>query len=141
MDEEKKPAETIITGVVKGRPFILTILCLIAFVYFFLLSALFFAGLLYSGWVTAVMNQYLPTDGYTQTQMMLIFGSGFLLHGFGIAGIVLIWRLRTIGYYFLGISCLIIAGYQLSNPDTAVSSTAIYIVFIFLFGLFYKRLH
>jgi hypothetical protein len=126
---------------VRTRPLVLTLLCLISFVYFGLLSLLFMAGLFNSAWITSVTNQYLSPADLTKVQTLFFFGAGFILHGFGFTGVLLIWNLRRKGYYFLGISCLLIATYQLLNPLTAISSTATYIILLLLFGLFFKRFH
>jgi hypothetical protein len=140
MDEEIKPIEQGQPGPVKSRPVFLTALCLFSFVYFGLLTLLLFLGLFNSGWITGVMNQYLETAGYTKMQTIIVFGAGFLLHGLGFTGILLIWNLRKTGYYLLGLSCLVIAAYQLLNPMTAITSTAAYIIFILLFGIFFNSL-
>jgi len=123
------------------RPLLLSALCLFFFVFYGLLSLLFLAGLFNSGWITDVMNQYLPEKNYGRGQTMLFFLAGSALHITALSGSVLIWRLSRIGYYLLGTSCLLIAAYQLLNPATALSSTAIYIAALVLFGLFYHRLN
>jgi hypothetical protein len=125
----------------RSRSFLLSVLCLFSFAAFGLLSLLFLAGLFNAGWITEVMNQYLPEKGQSRGQTLLFFLAGSGLHGAALAGSILIWRLRRAGYYLLGLSCLLIAAYQLFNPATAVSSTALYIAALFLFGLFYHRLH
>ncbi|MCX6266251.1 MAG: hypothetical protein NTW16_02690 [Bacteroidetes bacterium] len=141
MAEEINPKETCDVNQTFPRPFLLTVLCLISLVYFLLLTIFFTAGLFNAGWITSVMNQYVSGGNLTKTQTVLVFGSGFFLHGLAFAGVILIWNLRKIGYYFLGISCLIAASYQLINPLTAVTPTAIYIGLILVFGFFYRRLH
>jgi hypothetical protein len=141
MIEETGQAEVAPTAVIKPRPLLLSLLCVCCFVYFFVLTILFILGIFNTGWITHVMNQYLSTDGQTNLQTGLILGSGFVLHGVAFAGIWLIWKLRKTGYYFLGVSCLIICAIQLLLPSTAITSTAVYIVITFLFGLFYNRLH
>ena len=141
MEEEVKLNETNTPNPVRSRPVILSVLCLFSFIYFGLLSLLFLAGLFKAGWIAGVMNQYLSTGAYTKTQTLLIFAAGFSLHGLAFAGIILILRLRIIGYYFLGLSSLVLATYQLTNPSTSITPTAFYIILILLFGIFYKRLH
>ncbi len=130
-----EPAKT------RRRPVLLTMLCLVSFVYFGILSLLFLAGMFNSGWITGVTNHYIATGGFTVTQTLLTFSAGFLLHGFAFTGVLLLWKMRRIGYYFLGISCLLIATWQLFNPSTPIVSVAIYIILVFLFGLFYRAPH
>jgi hypothetical protein len=141
MDEETNVIEPKEIEQVMRRPLLLSVLCLISFVYFALLSLICLAGLLYSGWITRVTMQYLPTEEFTKAQILLFFGAGFALHGLAFAGGFLIWKLRKTGFYMLGISCLIIAAIQLLIPFTAIASTALYVIFLFLFGFFYRRMH
>jgi hypothetical protein len=141
MDEEKKTNEPPKTEPVRPRPVPLTALCLISFVYFAILSLFCLAGLFYSGWITRVTLQYLPMEEYTKTHTLLVSGAGFFLHGLAFTGVLLIWKLRKTGYYMLGLSCLIIAAIQLLIPSTAITSTAIYVIFLLLFGIFFRRMH
>lgn len=125
----------------ENRPVFLTILCLSTFVFFAIVSVLSLAGIFYSDWITGVTNKYLPEDKYSNAEFRILFISGFLLHAMALSGTILIWRLKRIGYYFTAISCLIIACYQLFNTTTAITSTATYVILIFLFGIFYKQLN
>jgi hypothetical protein len=125
----------------KSRPILLSLLCMVSFVFFFMFSMLFLAGMLKAEWITGVTNQYLLADHTTRSHTMLVFGAGFLLHAAAFTGTVFIWNLRKSGYYILGISCLTVASYQLFNPLTVIASTAIYIVLILSFGIFFKRLN
>ncbi len=142
MGDEIKAIRTIRkTGPVKHRPVFLTALCLFSFIWFGLMTLLFFAGLFYSNWIAGVTSQYLSAGGYSHGDALLFFGAGFLLHGLSFTGILLIWNLRRTGYYFLGLSCLVIAAYQLMSPSSTIIPTAIYIIFILIFGLFFNTLH
>jgi hypothetical protein len=141
MDTEAESPETSKAFLPRPRPVILTTFCIFSFVFFGLLCLFFLAGLFNTGWITKVINQYVATGEWTIAQIMLICGGGFLLHGLAFTGVILIWNLRKKGYYFLGISCLIIAIYQLVNPSMAITSTAIYIMIIIFFGLFFRRLN
>ena len=140
MNEEIKPVEAGIIPAFKPRPLLLTILCLASFAFFAILTLIFLAGLFNSGWIMRVTNLYLPAENYSRTQVILVFGSGFLLHALAFTGTLLIWNLRKAGYYFLAVSCLIIAAYQLLIPLTAITSTAIYVFWILVFGIFYNRM-
>jgi hypothetical protein len=141
MDTEIKPNENSEPLKIRPRPVILTVLCLFSFVYFALLSLLFLLGLINTGWIVKVTNQYLSTGDSSKSQTFFIFFAGLLLHGLAFTGILLIWNLRKTGYYLLGISCLVIATYQLVNPVAAITSTAVYVIILFLFGLFFRRMH
>ncbi len=124
----------------KTRPVILSVLCLFSFVFLALFSLLFLAGLLNAGWITTVTNQYLASSDFTKTQTFFILGSGFLLHGIAFAGVLMIWKLRKTGYYMVTVCFLILALIQTLFPEISVTVTALYIVIIILFGLFFSRL-
>ena len=140
MNEEIKPVKIPNTGQEKFRPVLLSVLCFFSFVFFAVLSVLFFIGLFYSGWITSVSNQYIPHEAVSKSHIFIILLAGFLLHFMAFTGSVLIWNLHKTGYYILGFSCLIIAGYQTLQPQITVTTTAIYIVLLLLFGLFFRRL-
>ncbi|MEI7724900.1 MAG: hypothetical protein WCK09_07330 [Bacteroidota bacterium] len=141
MDEEIKTGEIIQTSAIKSRPVILTMLCLFSFVYLFLLTALFLAGLFNAGWITKVTNQYLASADFTKAQTTLIFGAGFLLHGLAFTGVLFIWNLRKKGYYLFTVVCLMIALLQTLLPDISVTTTAVYIIMIIIYGIFFTRYH
>ncbi|MEI6435717.1 MAG: hypothetical protein WCP32_12790 [Bacteroidota bacterium] len=123
------------------RPVLLTVLCLAAFMFFAILSVLFFTGIIYSEWITGVTDQYIPENKYSTSQFRVLFVSGFLLHALAFVGVILIWRLIKTGYYLLGISSLVIASYQLFQPGFTVASTSVYIFLLICFGMFYKWFH
>jgi hypothetical protein len=139
--EETAPVENLPAAAPPARPFLLTLLCLPAFTFFTLLSLVYIAVLVRAGWITEVTNKYLGTSGESVARNVLMFGGGFLLHGLAVAGVILMWRIRKTGYYLLGGSCIVISVFQLFNPRAEVVSTAVYMGFLLLFGLFFRRLH
>ena len=138
--EQAKPIPIEPSKTPQKRPLLLSILCLFSFVYFSILSTLFLLAIFYSGSVTEVVNLYTPGDNLSRGQIILVFLAGFLVHAMAFAGTVLIWSLRKIGYYFLGISCLVISSYQLFQPQFTVTSLSVYFFMIISFGLFFRRL-
>lgn len=138
MDEETKPKESSETETFRTRSMLLTMLCLGSFVYFGIISLIFLAALFNTGRIAVVMNQYIPPGADSKSQVLFATITGFALHGLAFYGILRIWKLRKTGYYLLGVSCLVMASYQLLNPAAAVASAAIYIIFIILFGIFYR---
>jgi hypothetical protein len=133
-----KPAKT---GPVKTRPVLMTVLCLFSFVFFAIMAVLFFAGIFWSDWITSVTNQYAPPGLYALSTIRLIFTGGFLLHALALSGSILLWNLRKEGYYLLALSCILIASFQLIQPQIAVTTTAVYILLLLMFGIFFRRLH
>lgn len=140
MDDKTPVAEPVLKKDSK-RPFVLSILCMFSFVYFGIISLLFFLSLIYSGWITEVVNKYMEDKDYTTVQVVGIALAGFLLHGFSFAGCIRMWYMKRSGYLIFGISTLIIAVYQLFQDQIHVLETVIYIGLIILFGLFYRKLH
>ncbi len=123
------------------RPPFLSVICIFSFVYFLLLFILFLIALFVSGWIAEVTLSYLPEEELTKSQVIFLLFSASILHGTAFIGILGIWKLKRWGYFLLGIPCLIIASYQLFQPQIAITSTGIYIFLIVLFGLFFRKLH
>ena len=138
--EPTRHIENIIPGDSKSRPVVLSILCLFGFVYFTLLSLLFILAIFYSGWITEVTNKYMPAEAVTRSRVLLVFITGALLHAVAFAGLILIWNRRKMGYFLLGIPCFAIAAWHLFQSQISISSTLVYIIFIIVFGLYYRRL-
>ena len=139
MKDEIRPIKTPKINPVNSRPFFLTLISLFSWVFFGLLSILFLTGIFWSAWVTRVTNHYIPSETWSVTQVRLIFAAGFLLHLLAFTGIILTWNMKKTGYYLLAISCLVIAAAQSLQPQIAASATALYILFILAFGIFYRK--
>jgi len=132
--EELKP------HAVLPRTLFLSVLCLFSFVYFLLIFFLFLIALFYSGWISEVVITYLPSEGFTKIQIILLLLAGLLLHGTAFTGTVFLWKLKKMGYFLLALPCFIMAVFQLIQPRIGVAFTGVYILVIILFGLFYRRL-
>jgi hypothetical protein len=122
------------------RPVLLSLLCLTGFVYFLVLSVLLVIAVFYSGWISEVTNKYAPVRLVSPSKLLLIFLGAALLHMVSFAGLVLIWKLKKTGYYLLSIPCFLIACYFLLLPEVSPSTVIIYILFIFAYGFYYRRL-
>ncbi|MEI7490404.1 MAG: hypothetical protein WCK92_03335 [Bacteroidota bacterium] len=121
------------------RPFFLEVLCIFGWVYFFVFSVLFLAGFFFSGWVSNAINLYTPVNRFSGIEMRLILGAYSLLFILAFTAIILIWKLRRYGYYILGVSCLLLASFHMAFPGLAFSGTIIFIAFLVLFGLYFRR--
>jgi len=122
------------------RPVLLTALCLFGMVYFLLISVILVVASFYSGWISEVTNKYAPARLIRPNMMLLIFIAAALLHMVSFAGLVMIWKLKKTGYYLLSIPSFLIACYFLILPEVSPSTVIIYIVFIFAYGFYYRRL-
>jgi len=125
---------------VAKRPFMLTVLCLFSFVFFGLISVLFLVALLYTGSITDMVLRYAPENSPARITVLFYILGGFLLHGLSLAGNILIWKMRRLGYILFGISSLIITGYQLLATQISPLTTAFYVGLILAFGFFLKKL-
>lgn len=139
MTEEIRPIKIKRPTPENSRPVLLTILCLLSFIFFLFCSLLFAVGLTQAGWISKVTNQYVSTDLFTRADIVLLLVSALVLHLIALTGVVFIWFLRKSGYYMLGTACLIVAGYQLWRPEFTVVITGTYISLVVLFGLFIKK--
>ncbi len=141
MVEEVKPVKEKKTGPSGRRPVLLTIASLFAMVFFTVIAALFGAALAGAEWIARVTNQYVQHDTWSAGEVGWLFTMGLILHLAGLTGVILIWFMKKAGYLLMGISCLIIALFQLFNPQFTVATVAAYILLILFFGLFYRRFH
>jgi hypothetical protein len=123
------------------RPVFLSVISVFAFVFYGLISLLFLLALFSSGWISEVRNHYLPEGTETKQMIILITAAGFLLHLTSLIGSINIWYRRKSGYLMLSISTLIIAVFQLFFDRISIFTTAVYICFIILFGIYYRRFH
>jgi hypothetical protein len=125
----------------KPRPVFLSVISIFAFVFYGMISILFLFALFSSGWISEVRNKYLPDGTESKQTIILITAAGFLLHLTSLIGSIYIWHRRKIGYLIFSISTLIIALFQLFSDRISIFTTAVYICFIVLFGIYYRRFH
>ena len=123
------------------RPFFLTLLCLVAFVFYGLLSGFFLSALFLSGWISEVRSKYLPESAESKSTIIIITVLGLILHLISLFGSINMWYRRKSGYLMLSVSTMIIALFQLFSDRISIFTTAVYILFIILFGIYYKRFH
>jgi hypothetical protein len=124
----------------RRRPLLLTLLSLFTWIYYGIMASLFFLALFYSGWITDVINQYIPDGSWTKTQVSLIFLCLFLCHGIAFAGIILLWNGQPAGYYLFSVPTILITLFHLFRPEISWISTAVYAILVILFGLFYRQM-
>jgi hypothetical protein len=123
------------------RPVFLSVICIFAFVFYGLISLVFLFALFSSGWISEVRNKYLPDAAESKQVIILITAAGFLLHMISFIGSINIWHRRKSGYLILSVSTLAIAIFQLFTDRISIFTTAVYICFIILFGIYYRRFH
>jgi hypothetical protein len=121
------------------RPFFLTLLCIFAGIYYFLFAALFTAGFFFSGWVTNAINMYAPVVLYSKAGVTLTLAGLSLLFILSFTGIVVMFFMRRPGYWIFGVSSLLLSAVQLFRPTLSFSGPVMFILFLILFGLYFRR--
>ena len=138
MNEHVKPAT--LQPAERKRPFLLTALCIFSFIFFGLISLLLLASLLFSGSFRELINTYVTGDPVSFGILFSLLLAMFLLTAAAFAGTFLMWRMNRKGYYLFGIPVLAICCFQLVQKEVPVFTTWILVLFLLLFGLFYKKL-
>jgi len=123
------------------RPTFLSVICIIAFVFYGLITFLFLLALFFSGWIARVRNTYIPDGTDSKLIIIAITAGGFILHLVSLIGSINIWFRRKSGYIMFSVSTLIIALFQLFSDRISVFTTSVYVCFILLFGIYYRRFH
>ncbi|MCD4698468.1 MAG: hypothetical protein K8S16_19755 [Bacteroidales bacterium] len=118
----------------------LTLLCISGFVYFGLVFILLFVLLLFSGWATSILVDYYPDNDISLTRVVITGSLVALLHATAFIGIFYLWKLKKTGYYIIMITTLLIIILPYLFGFGNWQSTLIYIVFIILLSLFFKKL-
>ena len=126
---------------ISKRPLWLSALCILSWIYYGLLAALFILVLFYTGWVTELVVQYVPDKSWVSGEVILVFLGGCLLHLIAFTGVIYMWNLHRVGYYIFTIPTLLIAAFHLFRPDISWISTAMYILLVALFGIFLRRMN
>jgi cation transport ATPase len=125
------------------RPVFLTYLCIFAFVFYGLISVSLFILIFFSGWIAGsdFQTRFLPDWVDSKQMIILVFAVASVLHLFSLIGTVKMWNRKKSGYLMFSISTLAIALFQLFTDRISIFTTAVYILFILLFGYYYRRFH
>jgi len=124
----------------KDRPFLLSTLCVFAWVSYGLMTLLLLAGILYSGYISEVFNQYLDPESRSGIPLPVWFVTGFILNATAFTGVFMIWRLRRTGFLLFTISTLLLAVMHLLRADISLAAALFYLTIIVLFGIYFRRL-
>ena len=135
--QNKPKAEPVVR---RQRPLMLTVFCLWGFVYFGLLSLLFIAGLAWSGFLRELVQKYASAGIFRHADIWWILLTATVLHLAGISATLMIWLLKKKGYFLLVLVCFSVLAIQLFLPGVGLLSPIVYLIFIIMFGLFYRLL-
>jgi hypothetical protein len=122
------------------RPVFYSALISAALLYSFMMSLLFLAGILKNKWLTNVMNDYFPERVFSYSGTLFFTIAGLAIHAISITGLILLIRLRRIGFFVFGIATvlLIIIPYLYGSGNLV--SSAIYATVYILIGIYFKKL-
>lgn len=123
----------------KGRPYLLSLICIFTFTWYFIYTLFFAAGFLFSSWVSKAMEVYSPEKGFNPNMVKASLGILSLLFIGALTGTFLMWRMSRKGYYLFGISSLGIASVQFGFPSFSFAGILVPVILIFLYGLFFRR--
>jgi len=123
-----------------ARPLILSVLCIFSWIYFGMIALVFLFAAVYSGRITGLAHQYLSERVLTKGLTLGFSLTGFFLHGASFTGVILLWNLRKTGYYFFSIPALLIVFLHLFRSDISWFATALYVLLIIAFGIYYRRM-
>lgn len=122
------------------RPFLLSVLLLALFVYSGLMSLLFLLALIYTHWLTDVVNDYLGNTEVQQQGVLLLSVAGFILHLVSLTGIIFMLRMKRIGFYLFVTAVLLIIVLPFFFGYGSIYSAIIFLLTIIFLGFFYQKL-
>jgi len=122
------------------KPFILSLLCFAVFVYSAFFILMFATGIFFRGWITRVLNDYVPERNLTSSVIMIVCFAAIVLYGLSFLGALLMWKQKMKGLLIYIISCVLIIVipylYGIGNFITVI----VFAVMTISFALFYRRL-
>lgn len=122
------------------RPFFLSILCVIVFVYSTLFILLFLSGGIFNNWITTVLNDFLNDDLYEKQFILTLSVSGLVLYSLSFISALLIWRLKRIGFYLYSLSSLALIIIPFFFNLGSWISSGILILMILSFAIYFRKL-
>jgi len=123
------------------RPFFLSILCVAIFSYSTLFFLFFLTGILFNGWITSVLNDFLTEGAVQQSSILILSIVGIFLYSMSFLGAILIWKLQRKGFYiFLFSSFLTICLPYLFHFGNVISTVTL-LTLILLILFYFRKLH
>lgn len=122
------------------RPFVLSLLCFVVFVYSAFFILMFAAAILFNGWITRVFNDYVPERNITSSVIMIVCFASIVLYGLSFLGALLLWKQKFKGLLIYIISSVLIAVIPFLFGFGNFITVIVFAVLIVTFALFYHRL-
>jgi hypothetical protein len=123
-----------------SKPFYLSILCVVIFVYSGFFILLFLIGIIYRGWITRILHDYVPERNITPSQVLLICLIFMVLYGLSFWSALLLWKLKRIGLYLYIAGCFGLSVVPVLAGFGNYLSPAVFAFLILSVSLFSRRL-
>jgi hypothetical protein len=123
-----------------SRPVLFSALCGAALIYSVLMSMIFLAGIVKNKWLTGVLTDFFPERVFSTSGTFFFTITGLVLHVTLITGIVLLIRLRRIGFYIYGSATLFIVAILYFYDSGNLISPLIFVSALILISFFFKKL-
>jgi len=123
-----------------ARPFFLSILCTVVFVYSGFFILLFSGGIIFNAWITRVLNDYLPERNITSGSVIFICLVLIIFYGLSFFSSYLLWRLKRSGLFLYIASCLCLIVFPVVCGFGNYISAIVFAVLSLALTFHYRRL-
>ena len=83
---------------INSKSFLLSVLSIVILTYSGTLELFTIVLVIKYKWVTQVLNDYLPNESFSETKVLILSLTGFVIFGITFWSAVLIWRLKQSGF-------------------------------------------
>lgn len=124
----------------QNRSFGLSLLCMIVFVYSVFFILLFIAGIIFSKWITNLLNDFAIARQYSESSVILFNSTAIFLYGLSFSGALLMWRLNRLGYYMYIFATVLLAVIPFFIGFGNILNVIIFILLIIFFSIYILKL-
>jgi len=132
--EENDPG---VTG--NKRPFFLSILCTVVFVYSAVFILIFLSVVVFSNWVWYVLTDFFSEVKVEKSFIFWLSITGLTLYIFSFIGAFFIWKMKRLGFYIYTLSSLAIAAIPFIFGLGSVINVIVFSALIMSFGFFFRK--
>jgi hypothetical protein len=123
------------------RPFLLSLLCVVVFVYSVVFMLIFLAVALFNNWIRYVLYDFFPGVKIERPAILWLAISGLILYIFSFTGAVFIWKMKRLGYYIYIFSSLAIACIPFLFGLGSIINVIVFSALITAFAFFLRKLN
>ena len=122
------------------RPFLLSVVGTAVLVFSVLVSLFFLAAILNNNWLITVLIDYFPDLAIFNTSILALTVGGFITYSTNTLAVILMLRLKRLGFYLYTASTLIIVALPYVIGFGNLISTLIFLTSILVFAFFYRKM-